>query len=329
MSGITLVAHGDWSGAASGAAAKRQLALARRRERLWHLAAPVPVTAAGTLARWLAAEAGGGAALLALDVPIGLPRAFAAAHLAALPGFPAWLDALDDAAKLFRPAATLEEVAPDRPFFPAGRVTGPVKAAFLSRLGLDAETSLRACDRAGRTANGGRIARACGLFWTLGGNQVGKAALSAWRDVIRPGRDAGLRLWPFEGNLATLARPGVVIAAEAYPAEGYARLGLTLPSAKRRQGWRAAQAAPIRAWATRHGIILADDLAHAIADGFGPSPDGEDAFDATLGALAAITVAAGTDLEGTPDDPAIHAWEGWMLGRVDYPLESPAVSARA
>jgi hypothetical protein len=319
VSGISLVAHGDWSGAASGAAAKRQLAVARRAGRGWYLAAPVPVTAPATLAARLAGEAGRGAALLALDVPIGLPRAFAAAHLASLPGFPLWLDGLAEDDPLFRPAALLEEVSATRPFFPAGLVKGPVKAAFLARLGLDGESVLRACDRAGRTANGGRIARACGLFWTLGGNQVGKAALSAWRELIRPGRQAGLRLWPFEGTLATLATAGAVIAAEAYPAEGYARLGLSLPSAKRTQGWRAAQAAMMRAWASGHGIALAEDLAHTIADGFGPSPDGEDAFDATVGALAAITVAAGTDPEGTPDDPAILAWEGWMLGRVDHP----------
>jgi hypothetical protein len=319
VSGISLVAHGDWSGAAAGAAAKRQLAVAHAAGRGWRLAAPVPVTSPATLARQLADAARGGAALLALDVPIGLPRAFAAAHLAAFDHFPAWLDALAEDAPLFRPAATLEEVSATRPFFPAGRVSGPVKAAFLSRLGLDGETSLRACDRGGRTANGGRIARACGLFWTLGGNQVGKAALSAWRELLRPGRAAGLRLWPFEGALAALARPGAVIAAEAYPAEGYARLGLTLPSAKRRQGWRAAQAASMRAWASRHGVTLAPDLARLVAAGFGPSPEGEDAFDATVGALAAITVAAGTDPEGTPDDPVIRAWEGWMLGRVDHP----------
>lgn len=319
MSAFSLVAHADWSGAASGAVAKRQSAVARRMGRGWRLSAPVAVEAPGRLASRLRDEAGGGAALLALDVPIGLPRAFAGRHLGALGGFPRWLDGLADDAPLFRPAASLDEVSATRPFFPAGRVSGPVKAAFLSRLGLDGETVLRACDRAGRTASGGRIARACGLFWTLGGNQVGKAALSAWRELLRPGRAAGLALWPFEGRLAALAAPGAVIAAEAYPAEGYARLGLSLPSAKRRQGWRAAQAGAILAWAARHGVTLADDLAAAIGDGFGPSPDAEDSFDATVGALAAISVAAGVDPEGTPDDPDILAWEGWMLGRIDYP----------
>jgi len=317
VSGIAVVAHADWSGARDGAA-KRQVAIARREGRSWGLDAPVAAGDPARLAPRLAAASG--AALLALDVPIGLPRAFALAHLATHAGFSAWLDALAPDAPFLRPAPVLASVSPERPFFPAGPVQGEgVKASFLARLGLDGETLLRACDRGGRTANGGRIARACGLFWTLGGNQVGKAALHAWSALLRPARGEGLRLWPFDGNLAALARPGAVIAAEAYPAEGYARLGFALPSAKRTQGWRAAQAGAIHAWARAHRIRLAASLARLVDEGFGPSPDGEDGFDATVGALAAIAVAVGADPEGTPDDPAIRAWEGWMLGRVDRP----------
>ena len=320
MSAYRVVAHADWSGARAGAARKRQVAIARRHGRGWLLSTPEPVADPAALPRRLAAEAGRSAALLALDVPIGLPRAFAAAALGAHAGFAAWLDALDPEASFLAPAATLDEVSAARPFFPAGPASGPgLKQRFLARLGLDDLTVLRACDRAGRTANGGRIARACGLFWTLGGNQVGKAAASAWAELLKPARAEGLRLWPFEGALAALAAPGAVVAAEAYPAEGYARLGLALPSAKRTQAWRREQAGAMRAWAGRHGIALAAPLALLVEDGFGPSPDGEDAFDATIGALAAIAVASGADPEGTPDDPTIGTWEGWMLGRVDQP----------
>lgn len=320
MTGFTVVAHADWSGARTRATAKRQVARARRGSQGWRLDAPQPVSDPATLVAQLAAEAERGAALLALDVPIGLPRAFAAAHLAGYGGFVAWLDALDTASLFLAPAATLDEVSPARPFFPASRAAGAgLKRRFLSRLGLDHETLLRACDRAGRTANGGRIARACGLFWTLGGNQVGKAAASAWADLLRPARAAGLSLWPFEGSLAALARQRAVVAAETYPAEGYARLGFALPSAKRSQAWRAAQAGAIGAWARRCGVTLAPDLVHLVTSGFGPSPEAEDAFDATVGALAALAVAIGMDPEGTPDDPAILHWEGWMLGRIDRP----------
>ncbi len=320
MNAFRVVAHADWSGARTGAAAKRQVAVACRARRSWRLAAPEPVRDAAALVPRLRSLASGGAVLLALDVPIGLPRAFASAHLGAFRGFPDWLDALSPGAPVLTVAAMLDEVSAARPFFPLGAVAGPgLKAAFLARLGLDRATLLRACDRAGRTVNGGRIARACGLFWTLGGNQVGKAALSAWADLLVPARREGLRLWPFEGDLAALASPGAAVAAEAYPAEGYARLGLALPSRKRTQAWRAAQAGSILAWCGRHRIEPAPDLAARIADSFGTRPDGEDAFDATIGALAAIAVASGADPEGTPDDSAIRAWDGWMLGRVDQP----------
>ena len=40
---------------------------------------------------------------------------------------------------------------------------------------------LRRCERGG---NGHK--QACCLFWTLGGNQVGKAAIIGWRDVLAP-----------------------------------------------------------------------------------------------------------------------------------------------
>lgn len=320
MRGFTVVAHADWSGARVGASAKRQMALALRDAKGWRLDPPEPVTDPAGLPARLIATARGGAALLALDVPIGLPRAFAAAHLRPHRGFVAWLDALDTASSFLAPALTLDEVSPARPFFPATRAAGRrLKHRFLSRLDLDDETHLRACDRAGRTANGGRIARACGLFWTLGGNQVGKAAASAWAELLKPARAAGLRLWPFDGSLADLAGPGALVAAEAYPGEGYARLGLALPSKKRSQAWRAAQAPAMEAWARRCGVTFAPELAGLIAAGFGPSADSEDAFDATVGALAALAVATGLDPEGTPDDPAILQWEGWMLGRVDRP----------
>jgi len=30
------------------------------------------------------------------------------------------------------------------------------------------------------------------MFWTLGGNQVGKAAISGWRELLAPARRAGI-----------------------------------------------------------------------------------------------------------------------------------------
>jgi hypothetical protein len=65
------------------------------------------------------------------------------------------------------------------------------------------------------------LAQACCLFWTLGGNQVGEAAMSGWRDVLAPAlRNKGpLSLWRFDGPLPSLLVPRKVLVAETYPAE--------------------------------------------------------------------------------------------------------------
>src|SRR5579871_2953882 len=55
---------------------------------------------------------------------------------------------------------------------------------------------------------------ACVLFWTLGGNQVGRAAIIGWQDVLAPAMRAmtpPLFLWPFHGTLADLHAPGRVV----------------------------------------------------------------------------------------------------------------------
>jgi len=74
------------------------------------------------------------------------------------------------------------------------------------------------CERGGRGHK-----QACCLFWTLGGNQVGKAAIIGWRDVLAPAlRDGGqISLWRFDGSLPSLFVPGNVVVAETYPAECY------------------------------------------------------------------------------------------------------------
>ena len=63
------------------------------------------------------------------------------------------------------------------------------------------------------------------------------------------------------------------------------------------------------------GLRLEPSLREAIADGFGPSPDGEDPFDATVGLLGMVNVALGRRSPGTPCDPEIRRIEGWILGQ--------------
>ncbi|MCS6853549.1 MAG: hypothetical protein NZ523_02170 [Elioraea sp.] len=278
--------------------------------------APVPDPLALVVDLARQAEAAGGAALLGLDFPIGLPLGFVRSAGFGASGFLAFLD--EACGEMFlEPAESLDQVSPARPFFPAGPKAGRgLKGEFLARLGLDAVTALRLCDRRGET-----VRAACGLFWTLGADQVGKAAIAGWRDLLLPARRLGLpvSVWPFEGDLAALARPGRVVLAEAYPAEAYARVGLSRPTRKRDPTWRAAQAGAILAFAEANGIRLEASAEAAVHAGFGPSPAGEDAFDSLLGALGMIPVAGGLHPERPPLPAEVLAWEGWMLGRADLP----------
>jgi hypothetical protein len=42
-------------------------------------------------------------------------------------------------------------------------------------------------------------------FWTLGGNQVGKGALSGWKEFLRPARElTTVHIWPFDGSFEEL-----------------------------------------------------------------------------------------------------------------------------
>ncbi|MCW3477320.1 DUF429 domain-containing protein [Limobrevibacterium gyesilva] len=310
MTTATLAVHADWSVDPR----KRWMTLARRTKAGWRLDAPAPVGDLATLMARLRAAAGGGAVALGVDFPLGLPRAFAALH-AAQPDFPAFLRALADRPAFFRVCATLDEVGPDRPFYPARGIAGMRRAAHAAALGLGGAAGLsRACDRATAQRPAGAP-----LFWTLGANQSGKAAISAWRDLLLPAQGS-VRLWPFEGDLRALLAPGAVAVAETYPAEALRQLGLRLAGSKRRQADRVALAAPLRAVLARLGAVAEGAMRAAIADGFGADAAGEDRFDSTLGALCVLNVLAGNRPDGTPDDPWIRRWEGWVLGQTALPL---------
>jgi hypothetical protein len=287
----------------------------------WRAAAPEPAGPPAALAARLIAAAGGAAALLGVDLPLGLPRLYAERHARA-PDFPGFLRALGGRPGFFAVAATLAEISPDRPFYPARGARGMTRAAHAAALGLpDASCLGRHCDL--RTA-----ARPAGapLFWTLGANQAGKAAIGAWRDMLLPALADGapLRLWPFEGRLADLLVPGALVLAETYPAECYCHLGVTLAGSKRRRPVRQAAGPVLRAWAAGAGIALAAELAAAIDHGFGPDAAAEDRFDCVCGLFGVLNVLVGRRPEAYPDDPALLRWEGWVLGQTDQPLVPPA-----
>ena len=312
-----VAAHADWSVNAD----KRWMSVARRDDGLWKIGMPEKVGDATTLAARLLDRAAGAAVVLGVDFPLGLPRAYS--KIAGIADFTVWLAGLDPADGVFRPCATLDEVSLARPFYPLKSMAGAGQMARLAAaLGLnDAAALRRAVDC--RTA---RRPAGAPLFWTMGANQCGKAALSGWRDCLLPAftRNVPLRLWPFAGTLPDLLAPDIVAIAETYPAEAMVQTGLKLVGSKRRRQDRSALSPALRAHfaACRH--TPARDLVALIEDGFGARPEGEDAFDSLLGVLGLIRVIDGAP-DGTEaglpgDEPVIRATEGWVLGQVDPPL---------
>jgi len=308
----SLVAHADWSIDPH----KRWVAVARPIGSGWVLHVPRPV---GEVARFLArlrAEAEGGPVALGVDLPLGLPRAYAAQRQES--DFLHFLQATRNWPDFFRVCAVLEELAPERPFYPARGIAGMTRAAHAAALGLGSATGLsRACDRATAERPAGAP-----LFWTLGANQSGKAAIAAWRDMLLPALATGedVRFWPFAGPFRSLLAPGAVALAETYPAEALRHLGLRLKGSKRRQADRAAVAALLLDAMRRLDVAPKAALSVAVADGFGADAAGEDRFDCVLGVLCVLNVLAGNRPDTAPNDPWIHRWEGWVLGQTALPL---------
>lgn len=306
-----LAAHADWSVDAR----KRWIAIARRDGAVWRLAAPRPVGEVAALLPALAREVAGGPVALGVDLPLGVPRAWAAGRRE--PDFPAFLAGLRADSDFFRVCATLDEVSAARPFYPARGAAGMRRAAHAAALGLASAAELsRACDRATAERPAGAP-----LFWTLGANQTGKAAIAAWREMLLPALagPAPPLLWPFAGPFRALLRPGRVALAETYPAEALRHLGLRLAGSKRRQADRAALAGGLRAAMARLAAAPDAALAAALADGFGADPAGEDRFDCVLGLLCVLNVLAGNRPDTPPPDPWITRWEGWVLGQTTPP----------
>jgi hypothetical protein len=312
----TIAAHADWSVDPR----KRWAAIARREAGIWHLAAPVPVGDVATFPARLRAMAYGGAVALGVDLPLGLPRAYAA--LLPERDFPHFLSMMATRPDFFRVCTSVAEIGLGRPFYPARGVAGMTRAAHALALGFQGAHGLsRACDRATAERPAGAP-----LFWTLGANQSGKAAIAAWRDMLLPnlaGDDDGIRLWPFAGAFRALLMPGKVALAETYPAEALRHLGITLNGSKRRQADRAAVAARLRAVMMALAVGSDPALEQAIATGFGSDPAGEDRFDCILGVLCVLNVLAGNRPDIAPADTWIRRWEGWVLGQTALPRDWP------
>jgi len=309
----SLAAHADWSIDPR----KRWITVARRSTAGWTLTAPRSVGNVATLLTRLTTEAEGGPVALGADLPIGLPRAYAAAR--AEPDFPAFLRSLALMPDFFTVCPTLEDVRPDRPFYPARGIAGMTRLSHAQALGLaDASGLSRVCDRATAERPAGAP-----LFWTLGANQSGKAAIAAWQHLILPAIASGakLRLWPFEGPFRALLSPGAVALAETYPAEALRHLGITLHGSKRRHADRCATAGALITAMDQMAATPDDAMRRAVLDGFGADVSGEDRFDSVLGVLCVLNVLAGNRPDTVPPDPWIQRWEGWVLGQTALPRD--------
>ncbi len=320
MRPVTLAVHADWGSSPR----KRWMALATGQAGVYCAHAPEPVGEPSTLLRRLQEQAGpGGCILLGFDFPIGLPLRYA--ERAGVHDFLALLPQLGqgDWPDFYSPAERADQVNLRRPFYPL-RARRKGQACIRHLLaGLDLETAddlRRRCElaRAGRRA-------AAPLFWTVGGQQVGKAAIGGWRDVLGPAlRSAELdvAIWPFAGRLFDLFRPGRAVIAETYPAEFYTHLGIGFAcrpgqrSGKRVQEDRAANAPALLAWARAAGVRLAPALRAELRGGFGSSAEGEDRFDAAVGVFGMLNVVLGRRPPGAPADDVVRKVEGWILGQL-------------
>ena len=323
----SLAAHADWSIDPR----KRWLTVARRGTNGWRLTAPRLVGDVPTLLTRLIAEAEGGAVALGVDLPIGLPRAYAAGRPER--DFPGFLRNLGALPEFFTVCGRVEEIRPDRPFYPARGIAGMTRLSQAVALGFaDASALSRDCDRATAERPAGAP-----LFWTLGANQSGKAAIAAWQWLIlpaladraltsralasrAPGNRAALRLWPFEGAFRSLLAPGSVALAETYPAEALRHLGIRLRGSKRRHADRCAAAGALMTAAAQQAATPDDAMRLAMRDGFAADAAGEDRFDSVLGVLCVLNVLAGRRPDTAPGDPWIQRWEGWVLGQTALPL---------
>ncbi|MDR3534782.1 MAG: hypothetical protein P4L90_29990 [Rhodopila sp.] len=263
----------------------------------------------------LTEEAAGGAVALGADLPIGLPHAYAATRPET--DFLAFLRNVRALPDFFTVCATLKQIGPGRPFYPARGIAGMTRLSHALALGLpDAAALSRACDRATTERPAGAP-----LFWTLGANQSGKAAIAAWQSLILPAlaSNAPLRLWPFEGPFRSLLSPGSVALAETYPAEALRHLGIRLRGSKRRHTDRCAAAGLLLTAMDEQSATPDDTMRLAILDGFGADAAGEDRFDSVLGVLCLLNVLAENRPDTAPNDPWIQRWEGWVLGQTALP----------
>ena len=120
-------------------------------------------------------------------------------------------------------------------------------------------------------------------------------------------------LWPFDGDLRDLLKPGKIVIAETYPAECYGWFLVEPLRGKGKLEVRRAVGIHLKKWAVSLALALEPALLGMIEEGF---PEGDDAFDAIVGLLGMIEVVTGRRQPGEPSDDRVRNVEGWILGQV-------------
>jgi hypothetical protein len=248
--------------------------------------------------------------MVGFDFPIGIPASYA--RLIGATEFKTFLSQLGCGKLIdfYRVCSDASEITKFRPFYPY-KPGGKKQKHLLDALPVAHVDDLRRKCELGRD---GRKA-ACPLFWTLGANQVGKAAIIGWRDVLAPavGNGKSVVLWPFDGSLDELLKPGNVVIVETYPAECYG--WFTQGGLKGKKGdaeVRKKAGSALFKWAEEANVKLDPALTQAIEHGF---PDGDDAFDATVGLFGMLEVLLGRRLPSDRNEGSIKKLEGWILGQ--------------
>lgn len=305
IAGIDRLLHADWSLSPS----KRWYAEARHREGLWQIRDPVRIDNIHVWRDEVLLLPSQGATLAGFDFPIGVPKSWAVQT--DVTSFRSWLDVLESSRwqAFFDTAGTREEISLTRPFYPRHARKGMKQSDLTQALNVESFDALRrACERdmSGR--------KPCPLFWTLGANQVGKAAQTGWQDVVRPAVAEGAALWPFDGELTTLAQTRHCILCETWPTLAARLMGAELSArqSKRRQTDRVV--ACRRLMNTKLPVEWQTLAKASLLSGFGERAAGEDAFDALLGLLMMVAVVEGQLPVSSTLLSEARDVEGWILG---------------
>jgi hypothetical protein len=254
--------------------------------------------------------------LVGIDVPLGIPRSLAAASIqiagSSIQTFLGWLREACRGLAFFSTCASPATWSPGQPFFAVGRGKGE-RNRWFDALRASSVDPYRSIDR--RTG-----AKPVFIVSGLPGT-VGSSAREVWRELMAFGTESAVALgiWPFDGDLATLATSGIVVG-EIYPRALYGvALGLAPPDQRHRLTIAKTQAAARAAaldslveqpWIRQCAVEVRDlDSAH----------QSEDAFDALVSAAALLRcVCEGTPLAGETDP-----FEGGMLGAASLDLSLP------